>query len=155
MPSSTNVDYVNNFFEHPELTRIAGRPSYQTLTVMRRELKANACSVYSNLGGGAHGHLFLVTTPQQFAMVSNVPFVRPNHPGPLVIPHGTNQAMAGILRDQHAEAQRQFQEVQGVERALLKQIVVAAIDKTYLTEFRNHITGQINGPVRHLLGQLF
>jgi len=103
---------------------------------MKCLLKANACSVSSNLGGGLHGLLALVLSPAQFDLISDVPFVRPVHPGPLVIPAGTTAAMSTILRDQHAEALRQFREVQSVEKALIKQ-TVAAIDETYFAVTRS------------------
>ena len=52
--------------------------------------------------------------------------VRPAaHPGTLVIPDGTTAAMSTVLRDAHHEQLRLFREVQGVEKALIQQIVQA------------------------------
>ena len=59
----------------------------------------------SNLGGGAHGHLGLVVTPAEYVLVSAVPYGRPVHPGPLVLPSGTGvtNLQREISRDQHKE----------------------------------------------------
>ena len=42
---------------------------------LRKKMKTNAESLYSNLGGGAHDHIDLVHTEDQFAITSNTPFV--------------------------------------------------------------------------------
>jgi len=86
MTSSTStIDYRNTIFQYPTLTKIHGEPTAEAILKLIKELKANARSVYSDLGGGrhGHGHLFLVLTPEQFNNISSTPFVRPEHPGPL------------------------------------------------------------------------
>ena len=62
----------------------------------------------SDLGGGAHGHLGLVLVPAEYAAVSPVPYVRPVHPGALIIPPGTAQHEAHRLCDDHKEAIKLF-----------------------------------------------
>ncbi len=54
------INYRLAFFDHPTLTKISGEPSLSNLMTLQNELKANAQSVDTNLGGGAHGHLGLV-----------------------------------------------------------------------------------------------
>ena len=87
--SSATVNYRETYFEYPDLTPLVGEPTFDGLHRMSKELKANAQSVYSHLGGGAHGHLGLLLSPAQYALLSPVPFLRPVHPGPLAIPPGT------------------------------------------------------------------
>ena len=58
--TSTSIDYVNTYFEYPTLTKIAGEPSFESLRNLHDEIKSNAMSVASTLGGGQHGHLGLV-----------------------------------------------------------------------------------------------
>ena len=53
---------------------------------LRNEIKENSKSVYSNLRGGAHGHLGLVLTDAQYVLVFPTSFVYPTHPVPLIIP---------------------------------------------------------------------
>ena len=63
------------------------------------------------MGGGAHGHLGLVLTPGEYALVSPVPYVRHVHPGPLTIPPAATQRAAAVLHDAHKEQRRLFHEM--------------------------------------------
>ena len=77
------VDYLKMHFEYPELTKVHERPAYETLKKIRDEIKANAARVPTTLGGGAHGHLGLILTPAEYALISPIPYVRPGAPGTL------------------------------------------------------------------------
>ena len=69
-------DYKNNFFEYPECTRIHGEPTTATLLTLRNEIKANAQTVDTVLGGGANGHLGLVTRGASYATIPDTaPYV--------------------------------------------------------------------------------
>ena len=46
----TNVKDVN--FQHKVLTRVHGKPHFESLKILLDKLKANASSVTSTLGGG-------------------------------------------------------------------------------------------------------
>jgi len=50
--TTTDIDYKNNYFEYPELTRIHGLPTTTSLIELRDEIRANAQSVITTLGGG-------------------------------------------------------------------------------------------------------
>ena len=102
MPETSPVNYINTSFEFKVLTPIAGRPTYHSLKTLHNQLKANARSVRSDLGGARHGHLGLVLSPAKYALLSNTPFVTPNHPGTLVIPANATQHMSRTLQDQCA-----------------------------------------------------
>ena len=91
MSHSGAINYRDTHFETKDLTPIHGEPIAKSLLRLTNELKANARSVLSNLGGGNHGHLGLVLSPPDYALISNVLFNRPNHPGPLIIPANTTQ----------------------------------------------------------------
>ena len=57
MSGQTSVpNYRETLFEYPELTPIHGEPSYESLRVLYNQIKANARSVHTTLGGGQHGH---------------------------------------------------------------------------------------------------
>ena len=105
-------------------------------------------------GGGANGHLGLVLTPTEYANVSAVNYVRPVHPGALVIPGGTTQHEANRLRDDHKEAVRLYREVVHVEKALIKQLG-QALPEAYLKSFRNVNTNSITTPLPTILAHLF
>ena len=118
MAGSTGINYRENYFEYPTLTPIDGESSSESLHRARNELKANALSVYINLGDGIHGNLALVISHAQYSALSSQPFTRPVHPGTLSIPSSTSAALSVEQRDKHTEQLRLFQEVQGVEKAL-------------------------------------
>jgi hypothetical protein len=94
---STGNNYRETYFEFPELTKFQGEPTSESLFKLRNELKANAQSVYSNLSDGAHGHLALVLSDAQYALLTGTPFERPVHPGILTIPANTAGPMATVL----------------------------------------------------------
>ena len=147
---SSDIDYKSTHFEYPALSKIHGPPLYETLTQFHNEIKANAASVPSTLGGGAHGHLGHVVPPAQYALPSNFLYIRPQHPPPFFIPPGTNAQVATMLRDNHIENLRQFRECIGVENAL-KQQLVTAIDSSWLKSMRNSISNSITMPLLDII----
>ena len=148
------ADYINGYFEFPILDKIHGEPNYKSLKTLKKQLKANAQCIPSELGGGNHGHLVLVLSPQEYTQVSNTAYVRPVHPGQYVPQPGLFQHEAMRLHLEHMERHRVFKEANNVEKALIKQIV-AAIDAEYLKALRNTTTNTINLTIPDLLAYLF
>ena len=72
---------IDTIFEYPTLQKIHSQPSFSAQTKIKKHLKANAQWMVSNLGGGAHGHLGLVLTPEEYALISEIPYIEPRHPG--------------------------------------------------------------------------
>ena len=142
----TGINYKETYFQFKELTKIHGEPNYEAIKRLHNQVKANAFSVPSVLGGGTFGHLGLVVTPQKYAMISNAPFIRPNHPGPCVFPQNSTQAQIQAIKDTHTEQLRIFNEVLGVEAALRQQIN-DAVEESYLKAIRNRETNAIIMPV--------
>ena len=153
MPSTRGSIHYRESFDIPVLTKIQGEPTADSLILLKQKLKANASSVYSNLDRGTHGHLFLVIPPDRFNLLSNATFIRPLHPGPLTIPIGTNAAMSVVTKDQYNEQLCLFREFNGVEKALIYQIV-SAINAELLNALRNLATNAIPGPVHLVLDYL-
>ena len=106
----TQVDYAQTYFKYPSPTPIAGEPTHKALKRLKNELRANASSVESDLGGGDHGYLGLVLTDAEYSKVCNTQFVAPNFPNTLTIPNGTDAAQALQLRENHKEEARQYRE---------------------------------------------
>ena len=148
------IDYINTSFENPILDKIHGKPTFSSLNRLKKQLKANAQSVVSDLGGGAHGHLGLVLSPAEYQLVSNTPYDMPNHPGPFSLPRNTDAAEAIRRREAHQERVRKFRESLDIKKALIKQIV-AAIDKAYLEELRDETTNTITKTIPEILTYLF
>ena len=85
MTSTSSVNYKDSHFECPVLTMIHREPIYETLHHLKNELKENASSVPTNLGGGNNGYLGMVFTPEDYHRISpNKPFTRLSNPGVLV-----------------------------------------------------------------------
>eukprot|EP00957_Ditylum_brightwellii_P089095 6784535-Ditylum_brightwellii.AAC.1 len=64
------INYRNTYFKIPDLTKIYGEPTTGLLLTLKNELKANAMTVPTILGGGACGHTGLVLGAVQY---SNIP----------------------------------------------------------------------------------
>ena len=157
MSNQTDIDYKNNIFEHPELTRIVGEPTTAMLITLQAEIRDNAQAVPSVLGGGSHGHLGLVCSPAAYrALIPGVDaYARPINPGPLaLIPDNLTQYQIAQARDEHAEATRVFREVLGVERAIIQQIV-AAVEPKYLRALRQPGTHRLQRTIPEILEHLF
>ena len=150
--SGGGIDCHSIYFAFPNLIPIDGEPDADTLIKLKNQLKANASSVPSNLGGGAH--LGLVLSPQTYAMVSNIPFVQPAHPGPMAIPPGTTGPMATVLREQHVENIRLFREVSGVEKSL-KQQILKAIEQPWLLAITDRNSQSLTGTIAQIIEFLF
>ena len=156
MSLGVDIDYKNNQFEYTELTRIIGEPTTATLIVLLKEVRANASSVHTDLGGGEDGHLGLVCAPAAYrALVpEGTAYVRPVNPGRLqLLPTMTQYAIAQA-RDEHAETTRVFREVLGVERALRQQLVTA-IDPKYLRALRTPGTNKLTQTIPEIFDHLF
>ena len=59
----------------------SGEPTYETIHTIHALLKANAASVSSELGGGAHGLLGLTLANTTYTPLAGVAFTRPANPG--------------------------------------------------------------------------
>ena len=82
----STVNYRETIFEHPDLTKITGVLTYETLHLLHNKIKSNAMAIYSNLGGGKHGYLELVVRSTAYALLVSTPFVCQFHPGNIIIP---------------------------------------------------------------------
>ena len=148
-------DYKNQYFQHPELTRIQGEPTTSSLITLQNEVKTNAMTVHATLGGGNHGHLGLVLSPAEYAQIPNTaPYVRPAHPGAFNIAINATQFQIIQTRETHHENLRRFNESNAVERTLLQQIV-AAIEPRFLTALRDDNTQRIERTIPEVFQYLF
>ena len=156
MKLQIDIDYKNNVFELPQLTRIIGEPSTATLIDLRNEIRCNAQSVTTTLGGGKYGHLGLVMSATAYqALPDTVPYLRPEYLGPFRIEqrNATETEIAQEKAD-YDESIRLWREVKAVERALVQQIV-AAVEPKYLKALRKQLTTKIMRDVKGILSYLF
>ena len=153
---ATSIPSVNDtYFQHKVLTRIHGQPTYDTLQTLSTEIKANAASVPSTLGGGSYGHLGLVLSPDRYATLANaVPWISPVNPGPFDPPAVGTAAQIDAAKDVWRGLKLSFDLCQATEKALIAQ-VVESIDQIYLRALLNRTTGQYSTDLRAVLQHLF
>ena len=151
-------DYCTKYFEYKTLHKIHGQPTLESLVIIFRQLKRNAQSVPTTLGGGQLGYLALILPTTTYNSIPNsAPFVRPTDPGifTLSAPAGvaTHAGAGAILtltaadiatqKIKHDEKKRQYNEMQAIESALRTQLTTA-IDGDYLRPLRNIHMDMIN-----------
>ena len=64
---ATNINYVENYFRVKVLSKIHGEPNFENLKTLRNQIKANAGTVATHLGGGQLGYLGLLLSPAEYA----------------------------------------------------------------------------------------
>ena len=102
-----------------------GAPTYETLHILNNEIKSNAMAVHSNIGGGKQGYLMLVVSLTAYALLTNINFFRQAYKGKVITPIAATRHAQEELKLQYDKNLRVFHEKQGVERALIKQLVLA------------------------------
>ena len=94
---TTTQEIRKTHFPHPELDRIHGQPTIDQTFKLYKQIKQNASSVRTSLGGGQHGFLAIVLTNQQWNSIPNVAnFDRPTNPGPFQPPQQNRVTNADI-----------------------------------------------------------
>jgi hypothetical protein len=138
----------DTYFQHKVLTRIHGQPTYESLqNSLITELKANASSVPSTLGGGQHGHLGLLLSDERYiALPDTLQWVTPGNPGPYVPIVGTGPVIEAA-KDVWRELKQTFELCQATEKSLVAQLV-EAIDPIYLRALLTRATGQYSTSIR-------
>ena len=151
--SISMVKYHKTFFPEPYLTRILSIPTYDALHQIQLELKSNALSVHSNLGGFTHVHLVILMTNTKYAILPPVPYVRPVHPVILQIPNNATCVTSYELKRLYDNNLQVFHKMCGVKQSLVQKIVTAA-DKQYILSVNNHTTGQFTGSIHHIFAYI-
>lgn len=142
--SSYSSPSVDTNFPHTSLTTIDPNspPSYASLSVIAKELNANAISVHSNRGNGKLGHLSLtITTTAYLVKSGNVVFDIPLHPGTQAS-HAVGATSYQITEAnrQHDAQLKDFYVYQQTDN-ILKRLLLAAIPDTYTDAIKDDDTG--------------
>jgi hypothetical protein len=119
-------------FPHNPLTPIRGQPTPHDLLRLKKELVANARSVPSDRGGGRHGHLILVITPEEYATITNgIAFAPPINPGaPPVHDRNATNAQIHAADTTHQRLRDEFRTYIEVQNRLMK-LLLAAVDEPF------------------------
>jgi len=138
------------------LPKIEGPPTYDSLAHLKDLIKANAASVTSTRGGGTHGYLGIVLSPEAYATIDPIAFVVPANPGthPVFPNNAPTAAQISEAVRTHEESLREWREYTNLEQALKKQIT-QAIDPVYLRALKDRNTGYANVTTLAMLQFLF
>ena len=79
--NALSVEDITSAFTTNPLPPIIGEPTYETLRAMVKRLYGNAVSVKTPNGGGAHGHLGMLMSPQLYATILATCWTKPKDPG--------------------------------------------------------------------------
>jgi hypothetical protein len=140
-------------FQHQDLTKTTGNPTFNGLAQLEQQCKANAQSVLSTIGNGNLGHLGLVSSTLACERSSpGVPFVRPILP---ILPDLANFTAAQIAEAHRlfAEQTNTFNACNQIERAIIQQINTA-LDDDCLADLISQDTGLIQGTVPEIFTDL-
>ena len=147
------INYKDTLFHPSNLTPIRGKTTFKTLHKLQNEIKTNSKSVYSNLRGRSHGHLRLLLPDAKYTLILSTSFIWPTHAGPLIIPDGTTDHTNSNMRITHTKELHLFQEVTGVEQALVQKIV-DMVEESYVAYIHNGTMNSINDTVANVLTHL-
>ena len=116
--SVPSVEDITNAFPTP-ITKITGEPNYESLKNLKDQLKANAASIPTTLGGGNHGYLSLILSSAAYTTIAANQFIEPvyrrQHPN---VPAGTNAANTSTIVRRHTEDLHQWRKFKNVNTAL-------------------------------------
>lgn len=151
--SAKTVNYIE-LFTHKELIKCIGEPTYAVIKKIENQCKANAQRFNTTLGGGNHKYIGLILSPARYALLSAVPFERPENPPPLIIPAGTTAVNASAMKDAYEEQKRVYNECEGIETAI-KQQLLNAFEPDYLADLIDRDTQSFLQPVHEIFEYLY
>lgn len=164
MTSTYNIKNYRSTFQYPVLDKIHGQPNLDTILSLLRQLKINAQSVPTTLGGGQLGYLALVLPNAAYTSIPNArPFHRPTDPGEFIVTvptttrAGASTAIsAAVVTQQKAaydEKVRLYNECQAIEQALRQQII-DAVEPDYLEALRDPYTEMVQASIPDIIKHL-
>ena len=151
----TGIESIKDGFAYPIINKFPGRPNYDTIAEVHTKLKANAASVHSNLGGGAHGLLGLALQPGTYTVLTGQVFEPPVNPGPTTnLPDGLTSHQINERVREHKQRLDIWKQYNIVEQAL-KQQLISAFDDIYLKSISNRHTGFASLTLLRMLQHLY
>ena len=150
-----SVDSIIEGFPYSTITKHAGEPNYHAIKDVERKLIKNASSFPSELGGGNHGYLGLILTPEKYTLVTGHDFTPHQNPGSLpTFPANPTQPQIAQVSATHKEALRLWREQHTLIKALKKQLTNAFKAKNF-KEIEDTYTGFNNINIQDIFTYLF
>jgi hypothetical protein len=144
MSKALSVADINALFPNKELAPISSnneRPTWQTINDAKLKLNANALTIDSTVGGGAHGHLFLLNSAADYLTITGAAYALPINPGPLpVYPAGATAAQINAATLDHANEMAIYRTSRNVDIAL-RNSVLASVEEQFIEHLFDDVTG--------------
>ena len=153
MPTTKQVITQENLVAQfpKEVTKIHGEPTALQVFQLRDDVRANASTIPSHLGGGLLGCLGLVCTILQYARICVTEFERPENPGPRPIyPPNVTVANRRNIKEIFDTDTQEYLTVQAVDIAL-KMYIIQCVDDRYIRALREANTQYGNRTALDLL----
>ena len=132
-------------FPHTTLTKIIGKPKHENVTILRKEMYANAMQNDCTLGGGDNGYLGIIMPAVAYADKQTkegnnnpIAFVKPQPPDPTAAANIIHSTNSSILDFKSMEGQ-------------LKGQIMDAIERKYIAELNDEQYGFTNITAKTLL----
>ena len=151
-----HIDYVTTYFPHKTPTLVRGEPTYNDIKRIKTELRADASSVESDLGGGDHGYLFLTLSDTEYLLIPGITAIAvpPTWPGTFTVEPAFTQLQALQAHEQHKEQIRVYCDCKNVEKALLNHLQ-RTLEPKYLEAFVDDSTALLTGDIPVIFEHLF
>ena len=147
-------------FPYKELTPLPTTcdPTYHELSVLQKQLNANAMSVLTDLGGGTHGFLTLVVDRLTYFTIAQADFDPPTQP-PVVPDLGMFGAMATNITltlemTRHKHALQEWNNYNATIKDLRSQLLVA-VPRALIEELADKDSDFNNVPPLEIITKLF
>jgi hypothetical protein len=152
--NALTVEEIINGFPNSVLPKIDNEPTFEDIQVTTHLLNANTISGPSMAGGGAHGHLGIITTQVEYAAISASPWVeRYNHNVIPIIPPGTNAVDAAKITRMHDEFSHIYTNRINVDQAP-KRLILEAYANMYTSQLEHYLLQYANRSALDILMHL-
>ena len=152
---SGNAESILDQFPHPNIKKTLDEPNYYSIKAVEKKLIRNAASIPTKLGGGNHGFLGLVLTPQKYETITGYVFTPHLNPGTFpIFPQNPTQPIIAQITATHKEALRVWRHQQAVIKQIKNQLTNAFEDK-YYDEINDTYVGFNNVTIQNIITYLY
>eukprot|EP00957_Ditylum_brightwellii_P178510 13598145-Ditylum_brightwellii.AAC.1 len=122
-------------FPNKTITRMDGKPNYDSINVLYMQLYGNAVAILTGLGGGQHGHIGLVMDPALYTTLSAMEYQAPN------LPNRTPPGTLTVVEKEEAKkiylkAKEEYDDHNTMQE-LLKAQLQEAVDDVYIRQLKS------------------
>ena len=152
---SESPQSIIDLFPHPTIEKSTEEPNYYSIKPVEKKLIRNVASIPTELGGGNHGFLGLVVTPQKHVNITGNVFTPHLNPGTFpTFPQNPTQPIIAQISATHKEALRVWRKQQTVIKCIKNQLTNAFEDK-YFDEINDLHVGFNNVTMQDMLAYLY